>query len=63
MAKQWLTWQKKEDNNGTRKTHIIIPRDICRVLAKERCCTALPFPFDVVKGMQLDHKYALIFVF
>ena len=35
MAKQWLTWQKKEDNNDTRKTHIIIPRDICRVLAKE----------------------------
>ena len=23
---------------------------------------AMPFPFDMVKGMQLNHKYALIFV-
>ena len=23
---------------------------------------AMPFPFEVVKGMQLNHKYALIFV-
>ena len=38
-----------------------------RVLAKEWKSGAallytMPFPFDVVKGMQLNHRYALIFV-
>ena len=39
----------------------------CSVLAKQwkrgaAPLYAMPFPFDVVKGMQLNHKYALMFV-
>ena len=36
---------------------------MCLVLAKEwKRGAAMLFPFDVVKGMQLNHKYGLIFV-
>ena len=54
----------KRRNKCTAKGH---HRHNPRVLAKEwkrgaALLYAMPFPFDVVKGMQSNHKYALMFV-